>query len=216
MLLPCLRVPQRNRFWIFDFRFWIEEALSGQLSAVSSQLSAKTVRPEPGRRLKADSWLLRSIQNPKSKIDVVSSPGMGDVKPPLTPSQLSKRAARRIIQRAFVLAGRDRNVRQHIREATVTSLWIIEDWGLTWTLLINRGTVEFDRRPTRNPDLTFTWRTAEDFFKQTQGSGHVGGTSEVTGNLALRRFTDPVCHAFWASLRELLRNPVDECGDPLV
>ena len=141
---------------------------------------------------------------------------MGDAEPTLIPSQLSKRAARRIIQRAFVLAGRDRNVRQHIREARVSSLWSIEDWGLTWTLLVHRGRLEFDRRPTKNPDLTFTWRTAEDFFKETQSSGGGRGTSEVAGNLALRRFTDPVCQAFWASLGELLRNPVDECGDPLV
>lgn len=135
---------------------------------------------------------------------------------PIVPSQLSKRAARRIIQRAFVLAGRDRNVRQHIREARVASLWIIEDWDLTWTLLVHRGRVEFERRPTAKPDLIFTWRTAEDFFKETEPSGRGPGTSEVTGNLMLRRFTDPVCQAFWASLRELLRNPVDECGDPLV
>jgi len=147
---------------------------------------------------------------------VVCSRGVGDAEPAPIPSQFSKRAARRIIQRAFVLAGRDRNVRPHIREARVASLWIIEDWGLSWTLLVHRGRVQFDRRRTRKPDLTFTWRTAEDFFKETESSGRGPATSEVTGNLPLRRFTDPVCQSFWASLRVLLRDPVDECGDSLL
>ena len=141
---------------------------------------------------------------------------MGDAGPTLVPSQLSKRAARRIIQRASVLAGRDRNVRQHIREARVTTLWTIEDWDLTWTLRIDRGRVEFNRRPSREPDLTFTWRTAEDFFRESEVDSRPEGRLAFTGNLELRRFADPVCRAFWASMRELLRNPVDECGDPLV
>ena len=147
---------------------------------------------------------------------MVTSHSVGDLEPTIVPSRLSKRAARRIIQRAFVLAGRDRNVRRHIREAEVTSLWIIEDWDLLWTLLVHRGRVEFDRRPTRKPDLTVTWRTAEDFFKESEAVERGQERSEVTGNLALRRFTEPVCQAFWASLRELLRNPVDESGEPLV
>jgi len=76
--------------------------------------------------------------------------------------------------------------------------------------------VQFDRRPTRKPDLTLTWRTAEDFFKESEASERGQERSEVTGNLELCRFTGPVCQAFWASLRELLKNPVDESGDPLV
>ncbi len=157
-----------------------------------------------------------AIENSRSKLQNLPEGRDNSYPRLITPSQLSKRAARRMIQRAFVLAGRDRNVRQHIREAQVASLWVIEDWGLTWTLLVHRSRVEFERRPTRKPDLIFTWRTAEDFFKDAEAGGRGPGSSEVTGNLMLRRFTDPVCQAFWASLRELLRNPVDECGDPLV
>lgn len=147
---------------------------------------------------------------------VVTSPGVVDAEQTLLPSQLSKRAARRIIQRAFVLAGRNRDVRQHIREARVTSLWVIEDWHLTWTLLIDRGRLKFDRRPTKKPDLTFTWRSAADFFKESEAGVRAVGTSAITGNLALCGFTGPVCAAFWASMRKLLRNPVDESGDRLV
>jgi len=139
-----------------------------------------------------------------------------DAEPTLVPWQLPKRAARRIIQRAFVLAGRDRNVRQHVREAAVASLWTIEDWDLSWTLLIHRGRLEFDRRPTKKPDMTFTWRTAEDFFREAHAGARGQTAAEVTGNLSLRRFADPVRRAFWAALSELLNNPVDEDGDPLV
>ena len=76
----------------------------------------------------------------------------------------SKRAARRILQRAFVLTGRDRALRQHIREARFTTVWILEDWDLVWTVIIDRGKIDFERRPARHPDLTLTWPTAVDFF----------------------------------------------------
>ena len=76
----------------------------------------------------------------------------------------SKRAARRILQRAFVLTGRDRPLRQHIREAHLTTLWIVEDWDLVWTVTIDRGKVEFERRPAKHPDLTLSWPTAREFF----------------------------------------------------
>jgi hypothetical protein len=147
---------------------------------------------------------------------VVTWHSVDGAEPTIVPSGLSKRAARRIIQRAFVLAGRDRNVRQHIRAAEVTSLWIIEDWHLSWTLLVHRGRVEFDRQPARRPDLTLTWRTAEDFFKESESCERGQSNSEVTGNLALRRFIEPVWRAFGVSLRGLLRNPVDGSGEPLV
>ena len=76
----------------------------------------------------------------------------------------SKRAARRIIQRAFVLAGRDRPLRQHIREARFTTLWVLEDWDLAWTVIVDRGKLEFERRLAKHPDLTLSWPAADDFF----------------------------------------------------
>lgn len=147
---------------------------------------------------------------------MVTFDGVNQAQPTLVPWQLSKRAARRIIQRAFVLAGRDRNVRQHIREAAVVSLWTIDDWDLSWTLLIDRGRLEFDRRPTKKPDLTLTWRTAEDFFREAHAGTHGQTAAEVAGNLRLQKFADPVRQAFWGALRGLLSNPVDEDGDPLL
>lgn len=128
---------------------------------------------------------------------------------------LSKRAARRLIQRAFVLAGRNRQLRQHIREARLTSLWILEDWRFEWTVALEKGRIEFDRRPTKNPDATLTWPTAEEFFNQAR-SGSRGGTALATvEDPNLRRVLETVMRFFFNSLREVLENPVDEEGTRL-
>ena len=128
------------------------------------------------------------------------------------PTSLSKRAARRVIQRAFVLAGRDRNVRQHIREAHCLMLWVIEDWDLEWTVGLDRGRMEFDRRPTKRPDLTLTWPTAEEFFKQVAVGTRKDDAPKHVGDASLWKFAQPVYSAFCSALREVIRDPVDEKG----
>lgn len=127
-------------------------------------------------------------------------------------TSLSKRAARRLIQRAFVLAGRDRNVRQHIREAHGAILWVIEEWDLAWTIFFEKGKLEFDRRPTKRPDLTLTWHTAGEFFKQVESSARKDDGPQRVGDATVWKFAQPVYSGFCASLREVLRNPVDEDG----
>jgi hypothetical protein len=93
----------------------------------------------------------------------------------------SKRAARRILQRAFVLTGRDRPLRQHIRESRFTTLWVLEDWDLAWTVIVDRGKIEFERRPAKHPDLTLSWPAADEFFSSASLSfrslSHGGGIS---------------------------------------
>lgn len=131
------------------------------------------------------------------------------------PTSLSKRAARRLIQRAFVLAGRDRNVRQHIREASGAILWVIEDWDLAWTIFFDKGKLEFDRRPAKRPDLTLTWPTAEEFFSQIESTARRADRPERAGNPRLWKFGQPVYAAFLAALREVLLDPVDEDGTRL-
>src|SRR5579863_2907297 len=79
---------------------------------------------------------------------------------------LSKRAARRIIQRTFVLMGKDKVLRQQIRESQTTTLWIIEDWDLEWTVFLHHGRFELERRSAKHPDVTLSWPTAEEFFRQ--------------------------------------------------
>lgn len=135
---------------------------------------------------------------------------------------LSRRAARRLIQRAWVLAGRDRTARQHFRELRLATLWTLEDWDFAWTVFFERGRLTFDRRPAKSPDVTFTWRSATEFFNQVEGDRLPALSSSedegfrFEGPLELRRTLDPVCRAFAAALSQVLRDPVDENGDPLV
>jgi len=75
-------------------------------------------------------------------------------------NQFSKRAARRLIQRALVLLRRDKHIRQRLREARATTLWVLADWDFAWTVVLSGGRIEFERRPSKQPDLTFSWRTA--------------------------------------------------------
>jgi hypothetical protein len=140
---------------------------------------------------------------------------LDDANPDTSPA-LSKRAARRIIQRAWVLAGRDRRVREHIRSAGFSSLWILEDWNFTWTVVFDRGRLEFDRRPTKRPDLTFTWQSAADFFAEIETGVRAAHGFQAEGDLALQRVCEPVYRSFTKTLQTLLGQPVDENGLPLV
>jgi hypothetical protein len=128
----------------------------------------------------------------------------------------SKRAARRIIQRAFVLTGRDRLLRQHIREARLTTLWILEDWDLVWTVTIDRGRIAFERRPAKHPDLTVSWQTADEFFSCARESASPQGILESAGNIELRRVANRLLKSFFGHLGHVLRNPVDGAGESLL
>ena len=129
---------------------------------------------------------------------------------------LSKRAARRILQRAFVLTGRDRQLRQHIREARLTTLWILEDWGLVWTVIIDRGKIEFGRRPAKHPDLTLSWQTANEFFSYAREDTSRESRLELAGNLELQRIASNLLKCFFGYLGHVLRNPVDGAGESLL
>lgn len=147
----------------------------------------------------------------------------------------SKRAARRIVQRAFVLTGRDKHFRQQIRSARFTTLWTLEDWELVWTVIIDRGTLEFERRPAKNPDLIFHWQTASDFFNaagddrrrgaltaglwrspESAVQGDTQSALTLTGNVELRRAAGNLLHCFLGHLGHVLRNPVDGSGESLL
>ncbi len=131
------------------------------------------------------------------------------------PLPLSKRAARRLIQRAVVLVGRDRHVRQQAREARMATLWVIEDWGLAWTVEPDRGKIHFERRPAKHPDVTLSWQTAEGFFHEIEGGEEKEFGHESLDNPASRRLLGPVLRAFCFHLRQVLREPVDDYGEPM-
>jgi hypothetical protein len=137
----------------------------------------------------------------------------GSNESPLPPS---KRAARRILQRAFVLTGHDRQLRQHIREARFTTLWTLEDWDLVWTVIIDRGKIEFERRPAKQPDLTLSWQTANEFFSCARGNASPESRLELAGDLELRRVASNLLKCFLGHLGHVLRNPVDGAGESLL
>lgn len=130
--------------------------------------------------------------------------------------EISKRGARRVIQRAFVLVGREKAIRQHLREVELTSHWSLDDWGLEWTVVLDYGTLEFHRGRVGRANLKYTWSSAASFFAQVK-NGFV-----PTEGLALEshpdhaRTIEPVFAAFQAALRRVLRDPVDDAGDPLL
>jgi hypothetical protein len=133
-----------------------------------------------------------------------------------SPGGLSKRAAQRLIQRALVLAGRSRNVRQHIREADLTSVWSINDWGLEWAVAIRHGKLDFDRRLPNRPDIQVSWPTAESFFQEAD-TPHLGSSlMQYTGPPGARRMWNVIHRAFHTALADLLQNPVDQDGRSLV
>jgi hypothetical protein len=129
---------------------------------------------------------------------------------------LSKRGARRAIQRAFVLAGRERAIRQHLREAELTTLWAIEDRGLEWTVVFDHGRLEFHRGRAGKPGLSYTWRTADDFFRHAEAGLPDSTNFECTGDPVVCRLAEPVFMAFARALRAVLANPVDDEGEPIL
>jgi len=131
-------------------------------------------------------------------------------------TNISKRAARRIIQRAFVLMGREKTLRQHIRETQLTTLWILEDWDLTWTVYLNRGRFEVARRPAKRPDVRLTWPTAEEFFQEVGGDGDASQHVQFLPASGHQRFFQPLLRGFFVSLHHVLGNPVDDVGESLL
>lgn len=121
-----------------------------------------------------------------------------------------------MIQQAFVLTARERSVRQHIREARVLTLWVLEDWGFEWTVAIDRGKIRFDRRPTRAPGITLTWPDAAEFLSAIE-EGRVPDDSRViAGNRDFLVYVEPVYKSFCRSLEQVLKYPVDDVGNPLM
>ena len=129
---------------------------------------------------------------------------------------ISKRAARRLIQRAWVLAARDKHLRQHFREIRLTTLWVLEDWNLAWTAVFDRGKIHFERRPAKQPDMTFCWPTAQAFFEQVNDGIAPEDGFQFEGTQEHRRLFAPLLKGFLTLLRHVIANPVDDAGERLV
>jgi hypothetical protein len=131
-------------------------------------------------------------------------------------TSLSKRAARRIIQRTFVLMGKDKPLRQLIRESEITTVWIIEDWEFEWTVLLHRGKFEVERRQSKRPNVTLTWPTAVEFFNQVDRPGDAGVQVQIVPEQDHSRFFETLLRGFFSTLHLVLENPVDAVGQSLL
>ena len=131
-------------------------------------------------------------------------------------TSLSKRAARRIIQRTFVIMGKDKVLRQLIRESDIITVWMIEDWELEWTVLLRRGKFEVERRQSKHPNVTLTWPTAEEFFRQVDRSGDASVQVQMTPEQDHPRFFETLLRGFFSTLRSVLENPIDAVGQNLL
>jgi hypothetical protein len=112
--------------------------------------------------------------------------------------------------------GRDKHFRQHTREAAFTSLWVLEDWGLAWTVNLARGRLEFDRRPAKHPDLTLTWQSGARFLDHAETGISSPDEFQLEGDVSSRRVLEAVCTAFFRALGNVIRYPVDDNGESLL
>lgn len=125
---------------------------------------------------------------------------------------LSKRAARRVIQRAFVLVGRDRTVRQNLRSVELNTRWAVFDWNLEWTVLIDRGHLEFHRGHVGKAQVGLSWKTGEGFLAHIETGSPLKDVFEMDCDPASRRVVDLLFNAFRGPLKKVLDDPVDDDG----
>jgi hypothetical protein len=133
----------------------------------------------------------------------------------ITPA-LSKRGARRVIQRAFVLVGRERAIRQHVREVELNMQWVVEDWGLEWTVVIDHGRLEFHRGRVGKPQVSYIWETGERFLGQVETKAAPEKGFCFIADPVWRRVVEPVFNSFLTALRAVLADPVDDDGERLL
>jgi len=129
---------------------------------------------------------------------------------------LSKRGVRRVIQRAFVLVGRERAIRQQIREVELNTYWAIEDWGLEWTVVFDHGRLEFHRGHVGKPQVNYHWETGEEFLGQVESGASSSDGLQFVGDPVWRRAVEPVFKLFLTTLRAVLADPVDDDGTRLL
>lgn len=142
--------------------------------------------------------------------------GMNEIETAPAPEDLSKRAARRLIQRAFVLLGRNKQVRQHFREVRMKMLCVLTDADFEWAVLFDKGKVQFDRRPVKHPDITLTWARADAFFESARSGRDQPDDYSMEGPPELRRLAEMLWRALREELGNVLRFPIDDDGVRLV
>ena len=128
------------------------------------------------------------------------------------PSSLSKRGARRVIQRAVVLMGRDKALRQKLRSVELITRWLIEDWGSEWTVIVDEGHIAFHRGHVGKAQVSILWKTGDKFLAHLEAKSALTEGFALECEPALRRVVDAVFQAFLSTLRQVLADPVDDAG----
>ena len=127
-------------------------------------------------------------------------------------TSLSKRGARRVIQRAHVLIGRDKGFRQRTRGLALNTQWTIEDWDLEWTALLAEGRLESYRGHTGRPQISFRWKTGEDFMSHVESGRTPGDGFRLECQAADKVVAELLLARFCATLKSVVINPVDDAG----
>ena len=125
---------------------------------------------------------------------------------------LSKRGARRVIQRAVVLLGRDKAFRQKVRTVQLNSRWNVEDWDLEWTVIVTQGRMEFHRGETGRAQTHLRWKTGEDFLKHVESGRAPGDGFEHECPAAEKALVESLLARFCATLKSVLADPADDDG----
>ena len=132
-------------------------------------------------------------------------------------TSLSKRAARRIIQRTFVLMGKDKvsaAANPRIAKSPRFGSWKTGRWS--GRCFSTAGSLKLERRPAKHPDVTLSWPTAEEFFHQVDRSGDANVQVQILPEQEHRRFFETLLRGFFSCLRHVLANPVDAVGESLL
>ena len=71
------------------------------------------------------------------------------------------------------------------------------------------------RRPARQPDLTFTWPAALEFFEEAETGFQQTRHPALQENVELAKYLVPLARTFFRQLRHVLQFPGDEEGTRL-
>ena len=91
-------------------------------------------------------------------------------------------------------------------------MWVLADEELEWSVLVDRGRFEFDRRPVKKPDITLTWHEAKAFFESARSGRDGAEDFTVEGPQGLRRIVELIWRAFRTALGNVLSFPFDDEG----
>lgn len=111
-----------------------------------------------------------------------------------------------------MLVGRERAIRQHIREVELNTHWAIEDWGLEWTVVFDHGRLEFHRGHIGKPQVTYLWGAGDEFLAQVESGTAPRNALHMVADPIWRRVVDPVFKSFLTTFRTVLADPIDDDG----